>query len=58
MAAQNQMIAASQQESRAYRDMIDLAHHQATHKSMTTGYSDSANTSLGKAVACKVRVFV
>ncbi len=51
VAAQNQMMAASQQESRAYRDMIDLARHQATHKSMTTGYSDSANTSLGKSLS-------
>lgn len=51
VAAQNQMMAASQQESRAYRDMIDLARHQATHKSMATGYSDSASTSLGKSLS-------
>lgn len=51
MVAQNQMMAASQQESRAYRDMIDLAKHQATHKSMTTGYSDSMSTSLGKSLS-------
>ncbi len=50
-AAQNQMMAASQQESRAYRDMIDLAKHQATHKSVSSGYSDSANTSLGKSLS-------
>lgn len=51
MAAQNQMMAASQQESRAYRDMIDLAKHQATHKSVSSGYSDSMNTSLGKSLS-------
>ena len=50
-AAHNSMVAASQQEAKAYRDMIDLARHQATHKSMVTGYSDSANTSLGKSLS-------
>ncbi len=51
VAAQNQMMAASQHELRAYRDTMDLARHQATHKSMTTGYSDSSNTSLGKSLS-------
>ncbi len=51
MAAQNQMMAASQQESRAYRDMIDLAKHQATNKNVATGYSKATHGSFGRSLA-------
>ncbi len=50
-AAHNSMVAASQQEAKAYRNMIDLARHQATSKNLTTGYSNAMQGSVGKSLA-------
>ncbi|AIL13435.1 hypothetical protein IM40_07940 [Candidatus Paracaedimonas acanthamoebae] len=50
-AAHNSMVAASQQEAKAYRDMIDLARHQATNKNLATGYSNTMQGSLGKSLS-------
>ncbi|MBN9344498.1 MAG: conjugal transfer protein TraG N-terminal domain-containing protein [Holosporales bacterium] len=50
-AAHNSMVASSQQEAKAYRDMIDLARHQATNKNIATGYSSSTSTSMSKSLA-------
>ncbi len=50
-AAHNSMVAASQQEVKAYRDMIDLARHQATNKNLATGYSNTMQGSVGKSLA-------
>ncbi|AIL12610.1 hypothetical protein IM40_02245 [Candidatus Paracaedimonas acanthamoebae] len=50
-AAHNSMVAASQQEAKAYRDMIDLARHQATSKNFATGYSNTVQGSLGKSLS-------
>ncbi|MBN9413088.1 MAG: conjugal transfer protein TraG N-terminal domain-containing protein [Candidatus Paracaedimonas acanthamoebae] len=50
-AAHNSIVAASQQEAKAYRDMIDLARHQATNKNLATGYSNTMQGSLGKSLS-------